>query len=331
MGGMAAWMSARGARLDPATTFVVGLDTVGSGEPVVLEAEGASGRSATARRTWRWPSAPPAAAGVRLRRWRLGAWTDPVLARLGGLPAVSLLSVRRRVPQLPPAGRHPGAGGLRLRGVLRERGVGDRDGARRSSPGRFRVRRPVGIRSGGRPMPERRRRIACGLGRDRARRHLQDAGGAGGQALARRGALRAAQAHRRPVRGPARVRLVLLIPLDLEPNQHRLAAVLAFVIVWWITEAIPIPVTALLGVTLCALLEATPPPEEGDSSVDVVFSLFTDDTIFLFIGSFIIAEAMVVHGLHRRLAYRVLAMRPWAARPSGSSSPSGSSARSPHR
>ena len=33
-------------------------------------------------------------AGVRLRRWRLGGWTDPVMARLGGLPTVSLLSVR---------------------------------------------------------------------------------------------------------------------------------------------------------------------------------------------------------------------------------------------
>jgi solute carrier family 13 (sodium-dependent dicarboxylate transporter), member 2/3/5 len=66
--------------------------------------------------------------------------------------------------------------------------------------------------------------------------------------------------------------------------------------------------TALLGVVLCALLEATPPPPEGDSSVDVVFGLFTDDTVMLFIGSFIIAQAMVVHGLHRRLAYRVLSL-----------------------
>ncbi len=123
--------------------------------------------------------------------------------------------------------------------------------------------------------------------------------------------------------GPAVLALMLLIPFDLEPNQHRLAAILAFVIVWWVSEAIPIPVTALLGVTLCALLEATPPPPEGDSSVDVVFSLFTDDTVFLFIGSFIIAEAMLVHGLHRRLAYRVLSMRQVGARPSGSSWPSG--------
>jgi sodium-dependent dicarboxylate transporter 2/3/5 len=91
--------------------------------------------------------------------------------------------------------------------------------------------------------------------------------------------------------GPIVFAAMLLIPFDLDGNQHRLAAILAFVIVWWLTEAIPIPVTALLGVVLCALLEATPPPPEGDSSVDVVFGLFTDDTIFLFIGSFIIAQS----------------------------------------
>src|SRR3712207_5061867 len=106
--------------------------------------------------------------------------------------------------------------------------------------------------------------------------------------------------------GPIVFALLLLIPFDLDGNQHRLLAILGFVVVWWVTEAIPIPITALLGVTLCALLEATPPPPEGDSSVDVVFSMFTDDTIFLFIGSFIIAQSMVVHGLHRRFAYRVL-------------------------
>lgn len=101
---------------------------------------------------------------------------------------------------------------------------------------------------------------------------------------------------------------MLLIPFDLDGNQHRLAAILAFVVVWWVSEAIPIPMTALLGVVLCALLEATPPPPEDDSSVDVVFALFTDDTVMLFIGSFIIAQSMVVHGLHRRLAFWVLSL-----------------------
>ena len=109
--------------------------------------------------------------------------------------------------------------------------------------------------------------------------------------------------------GPVAFFVVLLIPFELDGNQHRLAAILALVVVWWVTEAIPIPVTAILGVALVALLEATPPPPEGDAATDVVFSAFADDTVFRFIGSFIIAEAMVVHGLHRRLAFRVLSMR----------------------
>jgi len=109
--------------------------------------------------------------------------------------------------------------------------------------------------------------------------------------------------------GPIVFAVMLLIPFDLEPNQHRLAAILAFVVVYWVSEAIPIPVTAVLGVAMVALFEATPPPPEGDSATDVVFAAFADDTFFLFIGSFIIAQAMVVHGLHRRLAYRVLGSR----------------------
>jgi hypothetical protein len=88
MGGMLAWLRSEGLELDPESTVVLGLDTIGSGEPVVLEAEGGL-----------WPVryreedvARAAAAG--LRRWRLGAWTDPVLAALAGLPALSILSVR---------------------------------------------------------------------------------------------------------------------------------------------------------------------------------------------------------------------------------------------
>jgi hypothetical protein len=88
MGGMAAWLGAEGDALDPDRTLVLGLDTVGSGEPIVLEAEGG---------VWpvRYRDADVALAErAGLRRWRLGAWTDPVLARLAGLPAISILSVR---------------------------------------------------------------------------------------------------------------------------------------------------------------------------------------------------------------------------------------------
>lgn len=92
MGGMAAYLET--AELDPARTLVLGLDTVGSGTPIVLTAEGGlwpvryrEGDIALAERG-------AAREGVRLRRWRLGAWTDPVLACIAGLPSISLLSVR---------------------------------------------------------------------------------------------------------------------------------------------------------------------------------------------------------------------------------------------
>jgi sodium-dependent dicarboxylate transporter 2/3/5 len=111
------------------------------------------------------------------------------------------------------------------------------------------------------------------------------------------------------VLGPVLFVVVLLLPLDLEGNQHRLAAILALVVVWWISEAIPIPVTALLGVCLAALLEAVPQLEEGETPADNVFGRLTDSTILLFIGAFIIAQSMVVHGLHRRFAFWVLGMR----------------------
>ena len=86
MGGMAAWLGSQD--LDPTSTLVLGLDTIGSGEPIVLEAEGGL-----------WPvryreQDVAAAERAGLRRWRLGAWTDPVLAALRGLPALSILSVR---------------------------------------------------------------------------------------------------------------------------------------------------------------------------------------------------------------------------------------------
>ena len=94
MGGMAAWMRAHGAALDPGTTLVLGLDTVGSGDPVVLEAEGGVWPVRYREQDVALAQDAAADAGVPLRRWRLGAWTDPVLARLAGIPAISILSVK---------------------------------------------------------------------------------------------------------------------------------------------------------------------------------------------------------------------------------------------
>jgi solute carrier family 13 (sodium-dependent dicarboxylate transporter), member 2/3/5 len=56
----------------------------------------------------------------------------------------------------------------------------------------------------------------------------------------------------------------------------------------------------LTGIALCSVLGVAPPAE--------VFSAFASPTIFLFIGSFILARAMTIHGLDRRFALRVLSI-----------------------
>src|SRR5262245_31216683 len=51
---------------------------------------------------------------------------------------------------------------------------------------------------------------------------------------------------------------ILVWPIDVlrdKPEAHRLAAVMAAVITLWISEALPMPVTALLGAAACALLK----------------------------------------------------------------------------
>ena len=95
MGGMAAWMEAEGGRLDPATTLVLGLDTLGAGEPMVVTAEGPVWGVAYGDREIALADSAAASAGLPApRHFRLGGWTDPVLARLAGLPTISLLSLK---------------------------------------------------------------------------------------------------------------------------------------------------------------------------------------------------------------------------------------------
>jgi hypothetical protein len=95
MGGMAEWLRSGGARLDPETTLVLGLDTLGAGEPIVVRAEGAILPWRYSERDLDWADRGAARAGLDPpRRMQLGGWTDPLLAVHAGLPAVSLLSAR---------------------------------------------------------------------------------------------------------------------------------------------------------------------------------------------------------------------------------------------
>jgi sodium-dependent dicarboxylate transporter 2/3/5 len=93
---------------------------------------------------------------------------------------------------------------------------------------------------------------------------------------------------------------ILLSPTGLEPPAHRLAAAMACVAVLWITEAIPLAATALLGPVLVVCLQIAPARD--------AFASFADPIIFLVLGGFILARGMLVHGVDRRLAYAALAI-----------------------
>src|SRR5918992_1304622 len=99
---------------------------------------------------------------------------------------------------------------------------------------------------------------------------------------------------------PAVFLIFFLLPLDMDETQQKLAAALLFVVVLWISEAIPIPIGGLLGIVLIVLIGVAP--------VDDVLAPFGSSTIFVFIGAFIIAQAMLKHGLARRFAFRVLSL-----------------------
>ena len=103
------------------------------------------------------------------------------------------------------------------------------------------------------------------------------------------------------IAGPLVLLALLALPLPMPAPAHRLAAILAMMVVLWVSEALPLAVTAMAGPLLAIML--------GVASARVAFAPFADPIIFLFIGSFMLAEAMFVHGLDRRIAYGALSSR----------------------
>ena len=102
--------------------------------------------------------------------------------------------------------------------------------------------------------------------------------------------------------GPICALLVWITPIGgLSPEAHHLLAVMTLVALWWITEPIPIPVTSLVGPTLCVVL--------GIVKMKEAFAAFANPMIFLFMGGFIIAKAMTVNGLDKRIAYGIMSMK----------------------
>ncbi|HLT20520.1 MAG TPA: DASS family sodium-coupled anion symporter [Thermomicrobiales bacterium] len=99
--------------------------------------------------------------------------------------------------------------------------------------------------------------------------------------------------------GPLAALAILLLPFEgLSSEAHRLAAVAALVIIFWVTEAMPLPAASLLAIVLIVLAGIAPAADALDA--------FGDQIIFLFIGSFILARIMQIHRVDQRIAYALL-------------------------
>lgn len=96
--------------------------------------------------------------------------------------------------------------------------------------------------------------------------------------------------------------LILLLPFpeSLSSQGQRTLAVAILMAWWWITEAIPIPATALIPIVAFPLLKILP--------VEKVVSAYGDSNIYLFMGGFLIAITMQRWALHRRIALRIISI-----------------------
>jgi len=92
--------------------------------------------------------------------------------------------------------------------------------------------------------------------------------------------------------------LSLPAPAGLDPNGWRTAAVATLMAVWWMTEALPIPATALLPLVLF--------PTLGIVDMPAAAAPYANEVIFLFLGGFLLAASMQRWGLHRRLALTIM-------------------------
>jgi len=84
----------------------------------------------------------------------------------------------------------------------------------------------------------------------------------------------------------------------ISPGANKVLAVAAWMITWWVAEAVPIPVTAFVPLIAFPML--------GVMKMSEASASYANPIIFLFLGGFLIALALEKHRLHERIALNLI-------------------------
>ena len=101
------------------------------------------------------------------------------------------------------------------------------------------------------------------------------------------------------ISGPLAFLIIYNLSFDnLAPEAQAVMASTTWIAIWWITEAIPMAVTALLPVVLF--------PLTGGLDIDATTTTYFSPIIMLFLGAFVIAIAIEKWDLHLRMALNII-------------------------
>ncbi|MFI2810958.1 MULTISPECIES: DASS family sodium-coupled anion symporter [unclassified Microbulbifer] len=101
--------------------------------------------------------------------------------------------------------------------------------------------------------------------------------------------------------GPALFVLMMLfadVQTTMNPVAWKVAAIGLWMAAWWATEAVPVPVTALLPIATFQLV--------GISTMKEATAPYANPIIYLFMGAFVLALAVERWNLHKRIALMIL-------------------------
>lgn len=111
--------------------------------------------------------------------------------------------------------------------------------------------------------------------------------------------------------GPANIKILSLLagigvfvvffftnPFNVESKANLVLSIAALMVTWWVTEALPMPVVALLPLILFPLL--------GIETIEKTAAPYANPVIFLFMGGFMLGLAIEKWNLHKRIALNIV-------------------------